>query len=315
METAKYKLFKQSITVAGVWDYDKSYERLVIVTKEIEDGIVDVYISRLTVPEKTKLTAINKDKEPYWHRIGGFDQATVVAFRDKLDEINRNIGTKEDPNTLWGEIAKLISKISGIEESDYISYKGEINSPFSRQDLARKSNGLYIFNNAKASSSSSRQAEDFEHYNQRGIESGEVVDKGSYIIPGDCRDLFKWHSLRKDFDWTIETGDVLIKTKDGWDIITSEDTKESGGGGGGGGSYPTVTVTYDDGSWLLTDDKQFVKGTETVYVNGVRYFHETKAYDYVSFGEEDPNAAGITFDIYLNIDETDEVIISAKLVN
>lgn len=313
MEPAKYKLFKQSITVAGVWDYDKSYERLVIVTKKIEDGIVDVYISRLTVPEKTKLTAINKDKEPYWHRIGGFDQATVVAFRDKLDEIDRNIGTKEDPNTLWGEIAKLTSKISGIEESDYISYKGEINSPFSRQDLARNSNGLYIFNNAKASSSGFRQAEDFEHYNQRGIETGEVIDKGSYIIPADCRDLFKWHSLRKDFDWTIETGDVLIKTKDGWDIIASEDVKESGGEGGG--SYPIIEITYSDGNWILPDDKQFTKGTETVHVNGVSYFHETGGYEYVSSGEEDPNAAGITFNKDLNIDETDEVIISAKLIN
>ena len=311
METAKYKLFKQSITVAGDWEESQSYDRLVIVTKAFDDGIVNVYISKKPVLAGTDIKSTE-----YWHRIGGFDEDTVTEFRNKLHSISSIIGTtpEEISSTLWDEVYRLLNKVD-VLETDCVTYKGEITpESFTPKQLADKENGLYIFINAEATRRSFGQAEDFEHYNQRGIETGEVVDKGSYVIPADCRDLFKWHSLRNDFDWTIETGDVLLKTKDGWDIIASEDTKDSGSEGGEHYPFVPITPSKDNPNrYILDDDKYFEIGTEEVYVNGVRYFHDDEAYSYLDEGETISN--GIEFSDELMIDDTDFVKLSAKIIN
>ena len=310
MEPAKYKLFKQSITVDNSpWDINKDYDRLTIVTTSVTDSnnvtLTKTYISRKDVSPGTDIN--NTD---FWILINAFDATGVADYETTITGITSRL---DDLNTKTIDLDKGVKALSHA-----ISFRGEIKPSLTLNKLNEAEDGLYVFVNVATTNKSNRQAEDFEHYNQRGIDNGgTITDKGSYIIPYESRALFYYHNLRKDFDWTIETGDVLFKESNGrWNIIASEDNEDKGGGGGE--SYPIVPIEPDlsnPGTFILEDDKSFEKGTETVHVNGVRYFHENKGYDYVSSGEEDPNAAGITFDIYLNIDETDEVIISAKLVN
>ena len=316
MEPAKYKLFKQSITVGGKWDKTAAYDRLTIVTYE-EDNVCTAYISRTNIQPNTKLNAIDKEtKQPYWIKIGGFASEIVSEFQDKIAGIKTTIGARgiipEEEHTIYGDIETINKSLENINKTSFIVYKGNINTAdFNTNNLADKEDGLYIFINANGTTVSNRQAEDFEHYNQRGIEVGELVDKGSYIIPANCRHLFYWHSLRKDFDWTIETGDVLLKVDGKWNIIASEDTKDSGGEGG---SYPEINIEQDTevpSKIILAEDKEFLKGTEEVYVNGVRYFIDN-GYSYLS-DEEDVLSKGILFDDKLKIDTTDFIKMYGKI--
>lgn len=310
MEPAKYKLFKQSITVDNnPWDINKAYDRLTIVTDTATDSndvtLTKTYISRKDVSIGTQIS--NTD---FWILINAFDATGVDAYETTIANITSRLTTLEDDTRdLKGDVRALSSAISFI---------GEIEPSLTLNKLNEAKDGLYVFVNVTTTNRSNRQAEDFEHYNQRGIDNGgTITDKGSYIIPSESRELFYYQNLRKDFDWTIETGDVLFKESNGrWNIIASEDNENKGGGGGE--SYPIIPIEPDlsnPGTFILEDDKSFEKGTETVYVNGVRYFHETGGYEYVSEGEEDLSATGITFNSNLNIDNTDDVMVSAKIIN
>lgn len=316
MEPAKYKLFKQSITVGGEWNETTAYDRLTIVTYE-EDNVCTAYISRTNIQPNTKLDAIDKEtNQRYWIKLGGFASEVVSKFQNKIDDIESIIGAHgtipEEENTIYGHIETINKSLEKINKTSFIVYKGKITTAdFDPNNLADKEEGLYIFVNADETTVSNRQAEDFDHYNQRGIEVGELVDKGSYIIPTNCRDLFYWHNLRKDFDWTIETGDVLLKVDGKWNIIASEDTKDSGGEGG---SYPEINIEQDTevpSKIILAEDKEFLKGTEEVYVNGVRYFIDN-GYSYLS-DEEDVLSKGILFDDKLKIDTTDFIKMYGKI--
>lgn len=316
MEPAKYKLFKQSITVGGEWNETTAYDRLTIVTYE-EDNVCTAYISRTNIQPNTKLDAIDKEtNQRYWIKLGGFAREVVSKFKNKIDDIESIIGAHgiipEEENTIYGHIKTINKSLENINKTSFIVYKGKITTAdFNPNNLADKEEGLYIFVNADETTVSNRQAEDFDHYNQRGIEVGELVDKGSYTIPANCRDLFYWHNLRKDFDWTIETGDVLLKVDGKWNIIASEDTKESGSKEG---SYPEINIEQDTevpSKIILAEDKEFLKGTEEVYVNGVRYFIDN-GYSYLS-DEEDVLSKGILFDDKLKIDTTDFIKMYGKI--